>query len=279
MGINPRKRRREEESKNFDHGENKQVFFIYTTTDQDVPTNVTHVHIQEGVRVIKEYAFKHCERLTKVTIPSSVQSINCCAFDGCISLTAVIIPQNVTNIDNCAFYGCSSLHTMILPRNLITIGSGAFNGCSSLESITLPEKVRTIGHFAFYGCSSLDGITLPENVMQIKEHAFAGCSSLHSIIIPIPTEFFSNSFDKGTKIIRSNWFVLGEYVKMRDLVEKGRASPLKEEEQQQQQIVQGKDLEILKHLIVDECDDIFRTILEMVKEEPLPPSNKISHIY
>ena len=77
-------------------------------------TNIVgNYNIKENTRLIAEYAFGDCYKLTSVTIPNSVTSIGYGAFSHCTSLTSVTIPKSVTHIGDYAFDCCSSLETIV----------------------------------------------------------------------------------------------------------------------------------------------------------------------
>ena len=62
----------------------------------------------------------------------------------------------------------------------------------------------------------------------------------------------------------SNWWLLFECIYMRNLVHNGRGN-VKEDSLEQDE-VERKELGIVKHFITTSCDDIFRTVMEMAKD-------------
>ena len=173
--------------------------------------------IKENTRLIADYAFEGCSKLTAITIPNSVTSIGNSPFGYRSSLTSVVvesgnatydsrencnaiietatntliagcqntvIPNSVTSIGVGAFYGCSKLTAITIPNSVMSIGNSAFSSCTSLTSITIPNSVTSIGNGAFNNCYSLTSVTIPNNVTSIGVGAFYNCSSLTSITIP-----------------------------------------------------------------------------------------------
>ncbi len=65
--------------------------------------------IPRGIRIIEDYAFSVCSRLTSVTIPGSVTSIGDSAFSECSALTSITIPDSVTSIGKDVFNKCPNL--------------------------------------------------------------------------------------------------------------------------------------------------------------------------
>jgi len=65
--------------------------------------------IPESVKIIGEFAFDKCMKLTSIILPSKVQSIRSHGFFFCTSLTAITIPASVKELGPLAFYNCSNL--------------------------------------------------------------------------------------------------------------------------------------------------------------------------
>ena len=74
-----------------------------------VNNNLSQYTIHEDTKLIAEYAFSNCARLTSIEIPDSVTSIGDYAFSNCARLTSIEIGDSVTSIGNYAFYNCTSL--------------------------------------------------------------------------------------------------------------------------------------------------------------------------
>ena len=122
-------------------------------------TSITTCAISGQAKVICNYAFHNCSRLTSITIPDSVTSIGDHAFSYCSGLTSVTIPDSVTSIGNYAFYYCSGLTSITIGNSVTSIGNYAFSHCSDLTNITIPNSVTSIGNYAFYYCSGLTSVT------------------------------------------------------------------------------------------------------------------------
>ena len=136
------------------------------------------------VTTINSYAFKNCNKLTKVTIQSGVTKIYNYAFSNCTSLKEVDIPAGVTTIGDYAFYECSSLTDVELPDEVTSIGPGAFYNCSALESMEFPAGLKQIGSNAFKGCASLERVELPDGITSLGGSAFERCVSLNYVYLP-----------------------------------------------------------------------------------------------
>ena len=147
-------------------------------------TNIKRVVITDGVTMIGEYAFYHCDSLIEIVIPNSVTIIGDNAFSGCSSLIEITIPDSVTTIGERAFIECSGLIEIDMSDSVTMIEKWAFSGCSSLTEITIPDSVTTIGESAFSGCSGLIKITIPRGLTAIEEGVFGDCTSLSEITVP-----------------------------------------------------------------------------------------------
>ncbi len=65
--------------------------------------------IQDGVKVLPDYAFAECRNLTEVILPASIQELG-----------------------KHTFYNCRSLQKLSIPAGLLSVGDGAFKNCLSL---------------------------------------------------------------------------------------------------------------------------------------------------
>lgn len=106
-------------------------------------------HNEKMVLGITEGAFKDRTEITAMHLLDGILAIEAEAFAGCVKMETIEIPSTVTKIGEGAFAGCESLKEIILPKDLITIEKGAFSGCTSLTEIVIPESVLTIEAGAF----------------------------------------------------------------------------------------------------------------------------------
>lgn len=141
-------------------------------------------HDEKIVLGISEGAFKDRTEITAMHLLDGILAIEAEAFAGCTKLETIEIPSTVVRIGKGAFANCESLTELILPDDLIEIEEGAFSGCESLEKITFGEKAEIIGSGAFLGCSLLENVALPDSLIEIGALAFSGCDSLLEIVIP-----------------------------------------------------------------------------------------------
>lgn len=53
--------------------------------------SIKEVYLPEGIECIKEYAFKNCWNLVKISLPSTLKSIDYGVFDECYRLNIIIV--------------------------------------------------------------------------------------------------------------------------------------------------------------------------------------------
>ena len=181
------------------------VHFHYTGAfgAEDVPSNVTHVTVDPSVKVIEDWAFERCRRLTTAELPEGLERIGRCAFQHCKRLCHINIPSTVKVICGYAFNYCRNLESVELPDGLEKLDYAAFAECTSLQSIYIPPRVKTIADCAFGGCDALQNVDLPEGLECIEEYAFSKCPMLRHIKIPStvkeisPYAFSETYYDDG----------------------------------------------------------------------------------
>ena len=105
---------------------------------------------------------------TEIIIPNTVKIIGEYAFCGCNKLTSVQIPVSVREIENYAFVRCSELVSLVIPGNVRNIGKQVFGDCVKLSEITLSEGVKSLGSGVFYNCQSLENIVLPSTITSLN---------------------------------------------------------------------------------------------------------------
>ena len=133
---------------NADNWENEALYLDNHLLDVK-KSIVGEYHIKDGTKILANYAFYGCEKLSSVSIPDSVTAIGECAFGSCNRLVSVNLPGNVLSIGEYAFGSCINLAAVTLSEGVTSIGEGAFKNCDLLSSITIPESVTNIENCAF----------------------------------------------------------------------------------------------------------------------------------
>lgn len=182
----------------------KSILYIYpkgkTAREYVVP---------EGVKTIKDRAFKDCKNLTAVALPESLETIEDAAFNHCNRLTSLSIPKNVNSLAYTAFHGCDGVKSVVWnakrcksPKGYIArvpfemdVTSFIFGNevevipsmlCANMKiaTVTLPNSLKEIGTRAFSECANLTAIKIPNGVEKIGEGAFSLCRKVTSFRIP-----------------------------------------------------------------------------------------------
>jgi hypothetical protein len=178
--------------------------------------------IPEGVRVIRNGAFRECLNLTSVVFPESLCSIGGNAFINCPNLdektTAEI--KRITDKEEeaardfvylsageaYAFHadkntcditgylgkgGHVEIPKIIKGNKVVYIEIDAFKNQENISSVTIPDTVTHIRNSAFEGCTGLREITIPPSVVSIDGDAFAGCVNLEKINVDENNECYA----------------------------------------------------------------------------------------
>lgn len=147
------------------------------------------VMIPEGVKIIYEYAFAHCE-ISSVSFPSSLRRIENRAF----------WDSKVEKID----FGTGI-------QNVGCYSGMIFASCNNLTQIEFPKQIRSVSRQAFFGCKNLSSVVFNEGLIRIEKKAFAGCPNLRYLELPdsltcVEQECFSNV--QTIKVVRpKHWLV------------------------------------------------------------------------
>lgn len=142
--------------------------------------DIEEVTVADGTTAIGTYAFKNCDKLTKVTLPTSLSSISEGAFEGCSAITDIEIPAGVTSVGAHAFRDCKKLAQITLPVGVTSISDYSFMGCAKLATINLGGVITSVGNHAFDGCEALAKFELG-SVSSVGDYAFNGCEAIEEI--------------------------------------------------------------------------------------------------
>lgn len=179
-----------------DHAGQENDVFLYVG-QQEVPRDVTHVRIDESVRIIPQDAFYGRRYLVSVEMHNGVDEIWTRAFCNCISLRSIRL-TGVIIIQESAFNGCRNLDVdMEFGGKLDIIGREAFLHCDCLKNIVL-RNVSVIGYRAFAGCKQLNDVECGERLVRIEGMAFLRCPALRRIVIPLKRDmvgFYDYAFN------------------------------------------------------------------------------------
>lgn len=166
------------------------------------------VTIPDTVKMIEEYAFEYCKKMTSINLPKNLNSIGEGAFFGCTGLKEITIPDSVKDTGDALFYGCTALETINLPEgnteiDMIDFYETAwfnnqpdgllcldgtvlgFKGDSTdIKEIVIPEGAVSIAEYAFTGMEAVESVVLPSTLEKIGDYAFANCTGVKEFTIP-----------------------------------------------------------------------------------------------
>ncbi len=119
-------------------------------------SNLTKVHLNNGLQRIGMSTFWMCEKLTEIDIPNSVTEIDASAFSGCSSLVNITIPESVTSIGNFTFSRCTNLKEVY---------------CKSITPPTITDDDNELYGEMFYNVSSELKIYVPQASVNAYKNA------------------------------------------------------------------------------------------------------------
>ncbi len=140
-----------------------------------IDSTITEVVIPNHVTTIREYAFRNCGRLMKITFHEGVTAIGQCCFFGC-RLQECVLPRNVKTIGEQMFF---TNYYMKKVDGWLTaiIGSQTFNHCQQLTALIIRSDTACTlsSSAAFNGATALlNGtgyIYVPSNLVDSYKSA------------------------------------------------------------------------------------------------------------
>ena len=114
---------------NIDFGSNYANPLVYADNWYINNQLITELVIPDGVKMVKNYAFRGYSGLTSVTIGDDVTIISDAAFSKCSNLASVVIGDSVTFIGEFVFNGCTSLTSITFTGTM-----GQWNNITKVET-------------------------------------------------------------------------------------------------------------------------------------------------
>lgn len=148
---------------------------------------VATVHIDEGVRYLRECAFRGDTNLVSIVLPESLDTLGSAAFTSCHKLSSIRLPSSLRNIPSCCFNN-SGLTCVVIPDGVERICRDAFCDSPELAEVQLPGSLRVLERGVFYLCPKLCEVTIPASVEMVGLYAFYECEALTDVynLSPIP---------------------------------------------------------------------------------------------
>ena len=105
------------------------------------------IHLPDSLKTIGVEAFNWGASIEN--LPEGVRDIREGAFRQCFALREIALPEGVTHIADMLFWGSDGLTSVTLPEGITSIGEMAFGYCTSLTGLTIPASVTYIAPDAF----------------------------------------------------------------------------------------------------------------------------------
>jgi hypothetical protein len=147
--------------------------------------------IRNGVKEIRENAFREGWGIRKIDLPETLETIGREAFLRC-GLRDVSLPASVVEIGDWTFYNCQSLESVTLSSNLRIIGKEAFR-TTGLKKVLIPESVVHIGDKCFDNCWQLSSIIVEGRNMNYSSDDGILYNFEKSVLLRIPPLLFPDS--------------------------------------------------------------------------------------
>ncbi len=107
------------------------------------------IKLPNSIRVIGEYAFANCRKLSNITLPEDLNTIGLYAFNGCRSLKKLDLPSGLRTIENAALSG-TSISFLAFPKDMNYIGDHVAQTLADRLIVLLPSTVRQIESTTFF---------------------------------------------------------------------------------------------------------------------------------
>lgn len=134
---------------------------------------VEEITLGPSLKIIGSDAFRSCSHLRIVNMAENgLQIVKDGAWRSCERLTEISLPNSIKELGSRAFCACSQLRQVKLPTSLVKLGEAAFADCRSLQSLELPEGLKEVGTKAFFGCRNLESIFIPGSLTHLEEKLF-----------------------------------------------------------------------------------------------------------
>lgn len=144
------------------------------------------VTIEDGIEIIKEYAFWDSDGINELVLPSTLKIIGDEAFTWAY-ITSLVLPEGLDSIGRNAFSSCSRIKNLEIPSTLTRIGDNAFSSCGNVSSVV--SRIQTpfaISESVFSSCTSAT-LYVPAGTMTLYQRT-AGWNKFNQIYEGEPKE-------------------------------------------------------------------------------------------
>lgn len=117
---------------------------------------ITSISLPTSIKIIKEFAFQNCRKLSNIELPTSLKTIGINAFSNS-TIGNIIIPDAVEAVKDDAFTGCPNLQYVVLGESVKSFGKIVFAGSKLMEVFCRSKECPpTLTESIFFGHSALE---------------------------------------------------------------------------------------------------------------------------
>lgn len=158
------------------------------------PKDIESVVIEEGIKIIDNYAFKNCGA-TSYKLSDSIEIIGESAFSDNCERT-INLPKNIKEIGNYAFSSVTFLSELYLDK--VLLGEGVFYR-SNVRKVTFSDYYTEIPNRLFCEVSSLEEVVIPDTCTKIGDEAFKS-TNIKNIVFCENLSYFGDRAFFGSRL-------------------------------------------------------------------------------
>ncbi|WP_196801141.1 leucine-rich repeat protein [Prevotella sp. AGR2160] len=149
---------------------------------------IESINVPSTVKTIDREAFRDCQALKEVHLSAQTTYVSPEAFKHCDKLTKITVDE-----DNPVY---SSVMGMLFDKSKTTLLIFP-PGQAQKDLVVLPPSVTAIGDYAFYDCPNLTNVVIPRKVKKIGKRAFGLDTNLKSIAFLCDSVINTDSIAQG----------------------------------------------------------------------------------
>lgn len=167
-----------------------------------------NVSVKNGTRVLADYAFSECAKMSSVSLPESLKSIGCESFEKCTGLTTLSCPDGLETINSWSFSECTNLKTISLNDNLTYLCSTSFSKTAFSQNTSNWENgILYIDEYLINSDSNLsENPIVKKGTKLIASGAFSNKYNMKSITLPLSIKFINYEAFSGTEKLQSVYY-------------------------------------------------------------------------
>lgn len=167
---------------------------------------------------IAPFAFRDCDKLTKVTLSKNIKKIGNGAFQNCLNLESIDYNTYLEELGDMVFYNCPKLLTYTIDYRCNAISSNAFKGCSIRKFYVFSEYFLTRNYTEVNNLGTLLGTQTEEvgiaSNCTYSPYLMANCPNLKKATVygqNIPDYIFYNCPKLEKVVFETTITSIGKY--------------------------------------------------------------------